>query len=132
MFNCPNCGAPINSDVCPYCETAFIDWSCIDTHKANFIKIKLNGQIVLVRAYVDAVSFNYPDPDPEPAYLYGDNRIVHYMRSTQELQIEASLRATPFKIHGRNQEALVLNIDPEVANVQEAGLLIHNIRKENS
>ena len=44
QFNCPNCGAPIASDICPYCGTAFLDWSCIDERKASFVKVKFNGK----------------------------------------------------------------------------------------
>lgn len=44
--NCPNCGAPIEGDKCPYCGTEVIDLCCLDTDKPFYIKIRNHGQIM--------------------------------------------------------------------------------------
>lgn len=50
--NCPNCGAPITSEKCPYCGTVFYDFSCIDIGSPSYIKLKYNGRIVMCKAFV--------------------------------------------------------------------------------
>lgn len=40
QLNCPNCGAPITSEQCPYCGTLFYDFSAIEIGKPCFLKIK--------------------------------------------------------------------------------------------
>ena len=47
--NCPNCGAPIESERCPYCGTMFIDFACMDLDKPFYLKIKHNGHIFTVK-----------------------------------------------------------------------------------
>ena len=47
--NCPNCGAPIESERCPYCGTMFIDFACMDLDKPFYLKIKHNGHIFIVK-----------------------------------------------------------------------------------
>ena len=32
-LNCPNCGAPIEGEICQYCGTVFVDMAVIDTKK---------------------------------------------------------------------------------------------------
>lgn len=44
-YNCPNCGAPINNEKCPYCGTAIIDFACIDVEKPFYMKIRKNGKV---------------------------------------------------------------------------------------
>lgn len=50
LFNCPNCGAPIAAEKCPYCGTMIYDFSSIDTKEVNWIKIKHNGRVFMCRA----------------------------------------------------------------------------------
>ena len=48
--NCPNCGAPINSTVCPYCGTAFYDFATLDDERPTYIQAKIGGQLLMFRA----------------------------------------------------------------------------------
>ena len=57
--NCPNCGAPITSEKCPYCGTVFYDFSCIDFFEPTYIKIKHNGNIVMCKAIAKSAAINY-------------------------------------------------------------------------
>ena len=50
--NCPNCGAPIESERCPYCGTMFIDFACMDLDKPFYLKIKHNGHIFTVKVKI--------------------------------------------------------------------------------
>ena len=50
MLNCPNCGAVITSEQCPYCGTLFYDFSAIEIGKPCFLKIKYENNIIKVKA----------------------------------------------------------------------------------
>lgn len=56
-FNCPNCGAPITTDVCQYCGTVFLDFAAIQTNKPSYIKFKVDNDgvsyICLMKLTVD-------------------------------------------------------------------------------
>lgn len=49
VLNCPNCGAPIAGDRCPYCGTVFYDFASIDMDKPSYIKMRLNGHVVMFK-----------------------------------------------------------------------------------
>lgn len=49
-LNCPNCGAPIDSEKCSYCGTLFYDFSAIEIGKPCYLKIKFDNNIMLVKA----------------------------------------------------------------------------------
>ena len=57
-YNCPNCGAPITAEKCPYCGTVFYDFSCIELGKTAYIKLKHNGNIVMCKAFVKECTIN--------------------------------------------------------------------------
>lgn len=48
ILNCPNCGAPIDGDKCMHCGTYFVDYGCLDTEKPFWLKIKRDGQTILI------------------------------------------------------------------------------------
>lgn len=64
--NCPNCGAPINSTVCPYCGTAFYDFATLDDEKPTYIQANIDGQLLMFRAIMNVVTLEMsPDSLPE-------------------------------------------------------------------
>ena len=58
--NCPNCGAPIEGDKCPYCGTEVIDLCCLDTDKPFCIKIRNNGQIMKFKVMTRSINIESP------------------------------------------------------------------------
>ena len=48
-LNCPNCGAPIEGEICQYCGTVFVDMAVIDTKKPFYLKIKHEDQIHIAK-----------------------------------------------------------------------------------
>lgn len=60
-FNCPNCGAPITTDVCKYCGTVFLDFAAIQANKPSYIKFKVDNDgvsyICLTKLTVDNLEF---------------------------------------------------------------------------
>ena len=57
-LNCPNCGAPINEEKCPFCGTLFVDFAAMDADKPFFMKIKHNGEVFIVKVRLTDVSMH--------------------------------------------------------------------------
>lgn len=124
QFNCPNCGAPISGDICPYCGTAFIDWSCIDERKANFIKVKFNGRIHLMKVHMISLGFNYNTPETA---LWCDDQVYCSIRKP-ELNLHMDLLAEEFAIPGYGK-TLMLQIDPEVADLRQVSDILRGAKQ---
>lgn len=76
---CPQCGAAITEEKCPYCGTLFYDFACIDIQKPFWIKIK-DGNIIR-RMKVRLQSAQYTVGNPDISLLYCDDNPV-YMTSS--------------------------------------------------
>lgn len=124
QYNCPNCGAPISSDICPYCGTAFLDWSCLELNKDNWIKIKINGKVCLIKAAFSHLGVEF---NSDQQTLYSDNTpYIIAERPTLDLHIDLS--AKPFKIPG-HKDSLMLEIDPNVADLRQVSDILKGIKK---
>ncbi len=126
-FNCPNCGAPINGDLCPYCGTAFIDWSAIDIHKPNWIKVKIDDKIVLVKAILADVSIHADYLEPVSYYL--DTFDAYCIETNPGIEIDSTLTCIPFTMPGSTKKALFVTIDKSTADLQNAGEMVHEIMR---
>lgn len=42
---CPQCGAAITDEKCPFCGVLFFDFGCIDIDKPFYMKIKHNNKV---------------------------------------------------------------------------------------
>lgn len=124
MFNCPNCSAPISGDICPYCGTAFLDWSCIDESKANYIKVKFNGRIHLMKVHMTGLSFDYNTA--ETALFTDDVKYVSLRRP--ECRMQMDLFAEEFSIPGYGK-TLMLQIDPEVADLRQVSDILKGVKQ---
>lgn len=51
--NCPNCGAPIEAEKCPYCGTVILDFSVIQIGSPTYVKFKVNGEYIIARILID-------------------------------------------------------------------------------
>ena len=47
--NCPNCGAPIETEKCPYCGTMFLDFAAMDADQPFYMKVKQDGKIHILK-----------------------------------------------------------------------------------
>ena len=56
-YNCPNCGAPITAEKCPYCGTLFYDFATIETGQPTYIKIRHNGEVIMCKAVLREANF---------------------------------------------------------------------------
>lgn len=50
--NCPNCGAPIESERCPYCGTIIYDFANVSFDKPSYIRLKVNNRLYVFKAWV--------------------------------------------------------------------------------
>ena len=103
MLNCPNCGAPIQNDICPYCGSVFLDWACFDMNRPTFVKVRdHSGHIKLLKIMPVSMSMTF------------DSVYERVWRS--ELRIEAEFVAVPFRHKLAGKEVLCIDIDPNVEN----------------
>ena len=111
VLNCPNCGAPIQTDVCPYCGSVFLDWACFDVKTPTFVKIKNQyGHIVLMKVKPISVDYRLT---MDSTYFYSDNRRVHSALTQSEVTIDAEFIAVPFLHALTDKTVLSIDIDPE-------------------
>lgn len=114
ILNCPNCAAPIQNDVCPYCGSVFLDWACFDVNKPTFVKIRNHrGHVVLMKLAPISVSERM---DMDSTDLYADNRVIQRVFTQPTITIEAEFQALPFRHALTDKTVLSIEIDPEKAD----------------
>ena len=84
--NCPNCGAPVESEKCPYCGSIFIDFACLDADKPFYIKVKHDGKIVISKVRLTSISTHR-----DYTCLYADNSPTITMESGGEIEINLAI-----------------------------------------
>lgn len=77
-FNCPNCGAPITDEKCPYCGTVFYDFTTLNLDETSYVKFKYKGKIFVCQARF--ISLDIDRSNAGDAYLYADNRRFIFAR----------------------------------------------------
>lgn len=114
LFNCPNCGAPIQKDICPYCGSVFLDWATFDVSRPTFVKVKDHfGHIQLMKIGIGHIRIcNEP---PDQTYFYTDDLPYEVISSFSDIKIEAEFYAQPFFCKALNQEVIHIDIDPQKA-----------------
>lgn len=94
LLNCPNCGAPIQKDYCPYCGAVFLDWASFDVNAPTFVKVKdQHGQYRLLKIAITSITEHLSFDD---THLYADNQIFQTIRSP-EYKFDAEFQALPFR-----------------------------------
>ena len=78
--NCPNCGAPIDSEKCEYCGTVFLDFAAMDADKPFFMKIKSEDKVFIVKVRLTDASMHM-----DTSTLYFDNNPYCTMSAQTEL-----------------------------------------------
>ena len=96
LLNCPNCGAPIQKDYCPYCGAVFLDWASFDVNAPTFVKVKDHrGQYRLLKIAIMSITERLSFDD---THLYADNQIFQTIRSP-EYRFDAEFQALPFRYY---------------------------------
>ena len=114
VLNCPNCGAPIQSDICPYCGSVFLDWSTFDLNRPTFVKVRdfRNGHVKLLKLGTASVE---EEISMEHEYLYADN-VRHAIRTRPDYIIRAEFNCYPFTDPFSKKEIYCIDINPEEAD----------------
>ncbi len=97
VLNCPNCGAPIASEQCPYCGTLFYDFSAIEIGRPCFLKIKYDNNIILVKAAARNIDLNMSS-DTTDAYDTLGNHICTFTRN-YNMDMAIEFTCVPFNDH---------------------------------
>lgn len=91
-LNCPNCGAPITGEYCPYCGSVFYDWAALDTNTPKYIKFKLGDRVVMAKAIMTHYESEY---EAEPMSLYADNKVLATMMGLPKMTIATEFEVIP-------------------------------------
>ena len=97
ILNCPNCGAPITSEQCPYCGTLFYDFSAIEIGKPCFLKIKWGNNIILVKANTRNIELNMNSNTVDTYDLYG--RRICSFTELPDMDMTMVFTCVPFDDH---------------------------------
>ena len=61
--NCPNCGAPIETEKCPYCGTMFLDFAAMDADQPFYMKVKQDGKIYILKVMMSSMELRIEPND---------------------------------------------------------------------
>lgn len=126
LLNCPNCAAPIKSDICPYCGSVFLDWASFDIERPTFVRVRhpKTGHFRIMK--LATVSANTAI---EPQVLYSDDRIECIV-SSPDIRINAEFLCVPFNEPISGQAVMAIDIDPNVVSRDDATQIIEGTRLE--
>ena len=82
--NCPNCGAPIETEKCPYCGTMFIDFATMDADKPFYMKVKQHGKIYILKVEMSSMELRI---EPNNIYDTFGSRLLT-LRPTSSLTLD--------------------------------------------
>lgn len=129
LLNCPNCGAPIQNDICPYCGSVFLDWTTLDMGKPAFVRIKdRHGMYRLVRLFVrDA---EYVVDDNLFPYYRDDIPIKTIIKTNYVRKINATFECVPFRFRnskGDSMKVYEILLDPDKADKEGKELFVKGV-----
>lgn len=87
-LNCPNCGAPVEEEVCSYCGTVIYDFATMDMDKPMYIKLRKDGKVIMFKVLLEELAFEYRD---NPISYYADEQPIEVIR-IPECQIRANFQ----------------------------------------
>lgn len=91
-LNCPNCGAPITGEYCPYCGSVFYDWAALDVNKPKYIKFKLGSKVVMAKAIMRDYKLVY---NQTPVSVYADNEVFATVKAPPTMTIATEFEVIP-------------------------------------
>ena len=97
ILNCPNCGAPITSEQCPYCGTLFYDFSAIEIDKPCFLKIKWGNDIMLVKAIARNIDISLNSDTVKMYDTFGSSICTFVTNRNMDMTMEFD--CIPFEDH---------------------------------
>lgn len=91
VTNCPNCGAPIDGDKCPYCGTRLVNVADLEAGEPIWLIFRdrhFDNVVRGLRVLVTGIDISAIDPDP--VVFYADSKSIHWVHTTQDVTVELS------------------------------------------
>ena len=86
---CPNCGAAITNEKCPYCGTLFYDFAAMELGKPFYIKFRNGSKVYRAKVLLDSLNLRH---DMDTGYMYADNfRYSVAMPQNSHLTLELTI-----------------------------------------
>ena len=89
-LNCPNCGAVINSVICPYCGSVFYDFANIDTDKPSYLRMKIRDKLYVFKAKVSDLTVHI-DTNDASLYANGGGPIICMQSPSYSISIDMDI-----------------------------------------
>lgn len=87
--NCPNCGAAITEEKCPYCGVLFYDFAAMELDKPFYIKFRNGPKVYRANVLLDSLNIRH---DMDNGYCYADDvRILNMQTQTSHLTLELTI-----------------------------------------
>lgn len=87
--NCPNCGAAITEEKCPYCGVLFYDFAAMEMDKPFYIKFRSGPKVYRAKVLLDSLSIRH---EMDRGYCYADNiRFLDSQSQNSHLTLELTI-----------------------------------------
>ena len=96
--NCLNCGAPIDTDKCPYCGTRFVDIADLKINEPIWLTFEYSGKTMGVRVSLSHIDVQVSQE--EPVCFYADNQVLHVASVNERISINLEGDIAPRKGDG--------------------------------
>lgn len=83
--NCPNCGAPIETEKCPYCGTVFVDFAAMDADQPFYMTVKKGGKVYILKVKMSSMVIK---TEPNVVYDPLESTSLYIMPSTSSLTLD--------------------------------------------
>ena len=89
--NCPNCGAAITEEKCPYCGVLFYDFAAMEMDKPFYIKFRNGSRVYRAKVLLDSLNIRH---DADRGCCYADN-VSYFEVQTQSSHMTLELTIVP-------------------------------------
>lgn len=87
--NCPNCGAAITEEKCPYCGVLFYDFAAMELNKPFYIKFRNGSRVYRAKVLLDSLNIHH---DMDNGFCYADDvRFLHTNIQNSHLSLELTI-----------------------------------------
>ena len=102
--NCPNCGAPIDTDVCPYCGTRFVDFAAMDTKEPFWMRVMTPRGVLTLRVRLQEVELRNPTEEVYSSFADQASYVEFRTRMMPEVTMRMSVLPTDGNVIYRVEE----------------------------
>lgn len=92
IFNCPNCGMPMEGNRCEYCGTTFHDFTDLNIGDFSYIRLKSGDQNILCKVFIPSFKSEAFMYDWSDVYFNGRSP-NHFIKPRTEYRITLEMIA---------------------------------------